>query len=84
MSFATSIPTQKLLRHKGPQMTRRYAHHVREIITPAIQGLDAFYREAAECYKSVAFDENGKDENRRILVPKAGIEPARGVSPTGF
>ena len=54
---------QKILGHKGPEMTQRYAHHVRESITPAIQALDAFYRENVECYKSVTFDENEKARN---------------------
>jgi integrase len=52
---------QKLLGHKGPEMTQRYAHHVRESITPAIQALDAFYRESAGRYKSVTSGENGED-----------------------
>ena len=56
---------QKLLGHKGPEMTQRYAHHVRESITPAIQALDAFYREAAECYKNAVSNEVPKDPKER-------------------
>ena len=75
---------QKILGHKGPEMTQRYAHHVRESIKPAIEALDAFYRENAECYKSVTFGESGETPMAQKVVPKAGIEPARGVNPTGF
>ena len=65
-------------------MTLRYAHHALESTTPAMRALDELFLENTECYKSVTFGESGETLMAQKLVPKTGIEPVRGLNPTGF